>query len=694
MVSDDPTEMVDRIFGDRYRIVAPLGAGAVSEVFVADDLELGTRVALKIFDQSVGEDPSMEARVIDAIAEASLIDHPNIARILDHGIDGVRIWVASELCTGGSLRTMLQHGHRLTASQTLVMSLELARGLAHAHGAGVAHLGVRPENVLFSSDQRLRITDFGLAEVLADVPLTRPSQAVEQVRYRSPEQAGSRPAGPSSDLYALALVANEAVSGEAPIAGDTVSATLAARSESVAELSADLGALRGPLERCGRLDADERPEADELTIALLAAAETMSRPGALPLVGLPGIDDLEAGVESDFDEPDLDPSEPVEVTVPGLDERVELAAVPDLPDRVALEDLDTAEPTFAAAEVDEPVLDVPTAAAPTGTSTVFRPELEDTDDQLPVWPLLVLCLLVAAAIALGFVFSNVSGAGPDTAPNVVGLDEAQVVALAEERGWELERLETRLDDSAEGTIVAQRPEAGRDLDDGDTLTVTVSLGPQMVEIPSDLGGLSLEQAQNRLEATGLFVGTVTEENSETLDSGLVIGLDEPTRQKPAGEAVALRVSVGPEDRIVPETLIGVTVADATAQLAGLRLAGVEEQVFDPVAEIGTVLGSVPSPGQVVPADSQVTLLVSAGPEPVRMPQLAELSLAEAVDELDALGLIFADTVGTPGEPVIGTIPSAGEIVEVGTEVTIVLDDPPEEEEPDPDEGDGEGEDDE
>ena len=213
----------------------------------------------------------------------------------------------------------------------------------------------------------------------------------------------------------------------------------------------------------------------------------------------------------------------------------------------------------------------------------------------------------------------------------------------------------------------------------------------MVEIPSDLGGLSLEQAQNRLEANGLVVGTVTEENSEGLDAGLVIGIDEPTRQKPAGEAVALRVSVGPEDRVVPDTLIGVTVAEATAQLVSLRLQGVEEPVFDPVAEPGTVLGSVPPPGQVVAADSQVTLLVSAGPEPVRMPQLAELSLAQAVDELEARGLIFADTQGTPGEPVIGTIPAAGEIVEVGTEVTIVLDDPPEEpeepaEETDADEG--------
>jgi len=682
MVSDDPTDMVDRIFGDRYRVLGFVGAGAVAEVFVAEDLEGSGRVALKVFDQSVGEDPELAERVIEAIGRTAAVDHPNVARVLQHGVDGVRIWVASELCTGGSLRTMLSFGHRLTPSQALVMSLELARGLAHAHAEGLVHCNVRPENVLFSADQRLRISDFGVAEALVDVPPARPSEAVEQVRYRSPEQAGGRPVGTASDLYSLALVANEAVSGAAPMAADTVVATLAARSESVIELTADLAGLRGPLERCGRLDPEDRPEADELTIALLAAAETMSRPGALPLVGIPGLDEPDSPPESE-----LEPEEPIEVTVPGLDAPVELAVVPDLAERVALEDLDTAEPTFADTEADEPMLDIPAAAAPTGTRSVFRSELDDGDDQLPVWPLLVLGVLVAGAITLVMMLSNLSGGGSLPTPNVVGLDEAEVIAITDEQGWVLERLETRLDGSEAGTVVAQRPEAGSDLAEGETLTVTISLGSEMVEIPSDLGGLSLEQAQNRLEATGLVVGTVTEENSESLDAGLVIGIDEPTRQKPAGEAVALRVSVGPEDRVVPDTLIGVTVAEATAQLVGLRLQGVEEPVFDSVAEPGTVLGSVPPPGQVVAADSQVTLLVSAGPEPVRMPQLAELSLAQAVDELEARGLIFADTQGTPGEPVIGTIPAAGEIVEVGTEVTIVLDDPPEEQEEPADETD-------
>lgn len=681
----EPTDMVDRVFGDRYRVVGLVGTGPMSQVFVADDLTDGSRVALKIFDQTLGEDPELSDRILEALRVASLVRHANISPPLDFGLDAVRLWVTSELFTGGSLRALLASGHRLTPSQALVMSLECARGLAHAHAQGLAHRALKPENVLFTSDQRLRISDFGLEQVLSTAPLSRTSQAIDRIRYTSPEQARGRHVTEAADLYALALVANESVCGIPPAAGDTVVATLMSRAETAADLSPELAGLRPSLERCGRLDPTERPEADELTIALLASAETMSRPGALPLAGLPGFDlnRIEGldGIEA-LDEADITvDGDSTEVEIPGfdgLDEPASLVAVPDLPDLLALEDLEAAEPEFADVEPDEPILDVPTAAAGTRRSAaVFRQNTDDSDDQLPVWPLALLGLLIAGAVALWFVLSSLGGASTNEVPNVVGLDEAQIPALVAEGEWELRRLETRINGSTEGAVVSQDPEAGTELDPGETVTVTVSLGGEMVEIPNDLLGLTLQQAQDRLAISSLFVGTVTEENSESLDAGLVVGIDEPTRQKPQGEAVALRVSVGPEARIVPDAIIGTTIADATAVLAGLRLQAIEEQVYDPAAEPGTVLGAVPSPGQTVPADSQVTLLVSAGPEPVVMPDVTDLALADAVDIIESFGLIFVDTQGTPGEPVIGTIPPAGEIVDVDSEVTIVLDDPPE-----------------
>jgi beta-lactam-binding protein with PASTA domain len=255
--------------------------------------------------------------------------------------------------------------------------------------------------------------------------------------------------------------------------------------------------------------------------------------------------------------------------------------------------------------------------------------------------------------------------------------------------WDVDRREGRLDGSEAGSIIAQVPEVGASLDDGDTLKVTVSLGNAMVEIPSDLNGLTLEQAQARLQSVGLELGQATEENNEALAPGLVIGIDEPISQKPRGEDVSIRLSLGASARVVPGSVIGLNVEEAIGLLFGLRLQPIEEPVFDPAAAEGTVLGSDPAPGETVPADSAVTLFVSAGPEPVEVPDVTGLALDEAIDLIEALGLVFVNTEGTPGEPAIGTDPAAGDVVDFGTEVLIILDDPPdddEEEEEEADEG--------
>jgi len=600
-------------------------------------------------------------------------------------------------------------------SQALVMTLECSRALKYGHEQGVYHGALAPNNVVFSADGHVRVVDFGLAEVLASAPASQATRALDNVRYSSPEQARGRPVTESTDLYSLALLVNEAVTGEPPRLSDTVVGTLMERAEAAADLDASLEGLLPALERCGRVNADERPEAEELSIALLAAAETMERPQALTLAGLttpdgagdsplmvvggrvvePGRElDLAdaADMPDDFDVSALGPLE--DTTAFASDEPVdreaespvalELVEPPNA--TVALEDLDAAEPAFAdaglGASPDDPDLDVPTRSSNRRAVSPAYEQLEDdADDRLPWWPLVVLVLLLAGAIAAGVYFFAL-GASEETGavPDLVGVPFDEVATQVQARGWQLERLEGRIDGSAIGSVVSQSPIPGEELEEGETITVTVSLGNEMVEIPSDIVGLSVDQASSRLSSVGLSVGRITEEHSEGLGAGLVVGLNEPTTQKPSGQGVALRVSAGPEDRFVPPEVVGVTIGDATSLLVGLRLNAVEEPVFSPTVEAGIVLGVFPEAGAVVPADSSVTLFVSAGPEPVVMPDVVGLALDEAIDELEGLGLIFVDTEGTPGEPVIGTLPPIGATVDVGTEVLVYLDDPPEDEE--------------
>ena len=279
------TEMVDRVFDDRYRIESLVGVGHISAVFSAFDKAEDRSVALKVFDAGLAGDEGFVERLLEAAELASVLNHPNIVEIYDWGVHGGP-YIVSELCEGGSLAALLEEGHRLAASQALVMTLECARAMNYGHEQGAIHRNLTPRNVLFTSDQQVRVSDYGLAKVLADSPVSQASRALENVRYASPEQARGRPVGESSDLYSLALVVSEAVSGIAPHVAETVVGTLMERAEAAANLDGALGDLLPPLERCGRVDPTQRPEADELAIALLAAAESMPRPQSMPLVGI------------------------------------------------------------------------------------------------------------------------------------------------------------------------------------------------------------------------------------------------------------------------------------------------------------------------------------------------------------------------------------------------------------------------
>jgi len=717
------TQLVDRVFGDRYRVEELIGLGASSAVYTAYDIDDDRWVALKLFDQTVAADDAYVQRLLVAVEEAAALVHPNLAEIFDWGDDGGP-YIVSELCEGGSLASLIEADERIGASQALVLALECSRALHYLHDHGVAHLSLTPSNIAFSSDQHVRITDYGLSEVLAQSPSPHGSRDLENVRYASPEQARGRVVPLASDMYSLALVVNEAVSGERPAIAETVVGALMERAEAKAELDPRLEALLPPLERCGRVEPDQRPEADELSIALLAAAETMERPAPLPIAGLVRpADALESPLRiaggalqvepdpatvspidegaaafhdaevtnTDFDVSALGPLDDAAAfasddSVPAA---VELELVADPVATGALEDLDQAEPVFATQEpaetADGVTLDVPVRSRTHRATPTYEQTDDDSDYGLPLWPLGLLAGLIAAVVAVGAYLAFFAGSEEARiVPDLIGVPFDEVAAQVQDQGWTIERLEGRSEGSVVGSVMTQSPVSGSELASDGTLSVTVSLGNPMVEIPSDIVGLTVDQASSRLSSVGLTLGRATEKRDEALAAGLVIGLNEPTTQRPLGQGVSLLVSSGPEDRFVPPEIIGMTIGDATTVLVGLRLQAVEEPAFSDEIPEGIVLNVIPEIGSQVSADSSVTVIVSAGREPVVMPDIVGLALDEAIDELEGLGLIFVDVAeGTPGEEVIGSLPPIGATVDVGTEVLVYLADSPDEDE-DPD----------
>ena len=165
----------------------------------------------------------------EARSVASL-NHPHVLRVFDWGEDTDGPYLVLEYLGGGSLRDLLDRGVRLTHSQAAHLGAEVAQGLAYAHARGLVHRDIKPANLLFDEEGLVRVADFGVARALAEAAYTEPAGAmVGTARYMSPESAEGKPVDGKADVYSLALVLYEALSGTVPFVTDTTMGTLAAR---------------------------------------------------------------------------------------------------------------------------------------------------------------------------------------------------------------------------------------------------------------------------------------------------------------------------------------------------------------------------------------------------------------------------------------------------------------------------------
>ena len=229
MASSGVGDLTGRVLAGRYRLLAPIGAGASGRVYVADDVRLRRRVAVKVLHLALAEDAGFLRRFRAEAQVAASLNHPNVMAVYDWGEDDVPFMVL-ELLTGGSLRSMLDAGTRLSPSQAAHVGRQVTSALEYSHARGLVHRDIKPANLLFDEHGILRVADFGLARALAEASWTEPAGAVVgTARYAAPEQATGRPLDGRADLYSLAVVLVESVTGAVPGMADTAIGTLAQR---------------------------------------------------------------------------------------------------------------------------------------------------------------------------------------------------------------------------------------------------------------------------------------------------------------------------------------------------------------------------------------------------------------------------------------------------------------------------------
>lgn len=276
-------------FGGRYQLSSRIAIGGMGEVWQATDLVIGRTVAIKILKDEYLGDPGFLERFRAEARHAALVNHEGIANVFDYGEEDGSAFLVMELVPGEALSTVLEREKVLSTDRVLDIVAQTASALQAAHSAGLVHRDIKPGNLLITPDGRVKITDFGIARIADQVPLTATGQVMGTVQYLSPEQASGHPASPSTDIYSLGIVAYEALAGRRPFTGESqVAIAMAHINDAPPELPTTISE---PVRNLVMSAIAKRPEDRPATAAHFARAAQALRRGDISgaAAAVPGV---------------------------------------------------------------------------------------------------------------------------------------------------------------------------------------------------------------------------------------------------------------------------------------------------------------------------------------------------------------------------------------------------------------------
>lgn len=270
-----PTQGVS--FGGRYELISRIAIGGMGEVWEATDHVIGRTVAIKILKDEYMGDPGFLERFRAEARHAALVNHEGIASVFDYGEENGSAFLVMELVPGEALSTILERDGTLSSDKTLDIVAQTSAALQAAHAAGLVHRDIKPGNLLITPDGRVKITDFGIARIADQVPLTATGQVMGTVQYLSPEQASGHPASAATDIYSLGIVAYECLAGKRPFTGESqVAIAMAQINEQAPPLPPTVAT---PVQNLVFAMIAKKPEDRPSSAAVVARAATALRRG-------------------------------------------------------------------------------------------------------------------------------------------------------------------------------------------------------------------------------------------------------------------------------------------------------------------------------------------------------------------------------------------------------------------------------
>jgi eukaryotic-like serine/threonine-protein kinase len=574
------------IFAGRYRLERKLGSGGMADVWLAEDQELGRKVAIKMLHERYANDVQFVERFRREATHAAGLSHPNVVSIFDRGEAEGSYFIVMEYVEGRTLKELIVTRGPCPVPVAVSYTRQVLAALRYAHRNGIVHRDIKPHNVLVDHEGRVKVADFGIARA-GSSQMTEAGSIIGTAQYLSPEQARGAPVDESSDLYSTGIVLYELLTGKVPFTGETPVEIAMKHLSQVPEAPSKI--------------RPEIPRDLDLVVLRALAKEPAER--------------YRTAKEMDRD-----------LELVGRGEAV------------------GPETEEAATMVLRGETTAATAVAPPGRPPSYggderyRAYEGDVRRGRTWWPwLLALGAAIAIGIGAWLFYDNVQDEldanDPVIVDNYEGILEENAVNLIRADGFEPKVIRLPNGEVEPQYVFEQEPSPGTGLPKGSIVTIRVSTGKQKIAVPS-LVGKSRDTAVAELTSAGLDADVREVPSDKT--PGIVTAQDpRPGTVLVEGASVRINVSKGPKPVAVPNVVgSSYDVAAAQLQLAGFTVGRVEVESDRPAGE---VVDQTPPGNSTATRGSPVTLSVSRGPSTVTVPDVSLQTVADARTTLRAAG---------------------------------------------------------